>query len=108
MVRHLVASLAALSLAVSVVPISAASVDADLLLQGGTMIEKARADGLRITADQYPYTANSFSLMDAALPEPQIEWCKRAELAKRMAAEPEFAASISPTSNATRSSATEL
>lgn len=37
MVRHLVASLAALSLAVSVVPISAASVDADLVLQGGTI-----------------------------------------------------------------------
>ncbi|NLF70384.1 MAG: D-aminoacylase [Candidatus Anammoximicrobium sp.] len=62
--------------------------------QAAAMIEKARADGLRITADQYPYTANSFSLMDAALPEPQIEWCKRAELAKRMAAEPEFAALV--------------
>ena len=37
MVRHLVASLTALGLAVSVVPVSAASVDADLVLQGGTI-----------------------------------------------------------------------
>ena len=29
------------------------------------MVEKARAQGLKITADQYPYTANSFSLVDA-------------------------------------------
>lgn len=58
------------------------------------MIEKARAEGLKITADQYPYTANSFSLMDATLPEAEIQWCKRADLGKRMAGEPEFAALV--------------
>ena len=35
------------------------------------MIEKARAGGMKITADQYPYTANSFSLADATLPAPK-------------------------------------
>ncbi|NUQ61184.1 MAG: D-aminoacylase [Pirellulales bacterium] len=54
------------------------------------LIEKARAEGLRITADQYPYTANSFSLADATLPAAQIQWCKPSDLGKRMAGEPEF------------------
>ncbi|HUT57606.1 MAG TPA: D-aminoacylase [Phycisphaerae bacterium] len=58
------------------------------------MIEKARAQGLKITADQYPYTANSFSLADATLPDAQIQWCKRADLGKRMASEPEFSALV--------------
>jgi N-acyl-D-amino-acid deacylase len=58
------------------------------------LIEKARAQGLKITADQYPYTANSFSLVNATLPEEQVQWCKRTELAKRMAADPEFAALV--------------
>ena len=58
------------------------------------MIEKARAQGRKITADQYPYTANSFSLMDGTLPENQIQWCKRHELGKRMAENPEFAALV--------------
>ena len=58
------------------------------------MIEKARAEGLKITADQYPYTANSFSLVNATLPEDQIQWCKRADLAKRMASDAEFAALV--------------
>ena len=49
---------------------------------------------MRITADQYPYTANSFSLTDATLPAPQIQWCKRSELGKRMASDPEFAALV--------------
>lgn len=56
-------------------------------------IEKARAGGLKITADQYPYTANSFSLADAALPDSHVRW-SRADLAKRMADEPEFAALV--------------
>ena len=58
------------------------------------LIEKARGEGLRVTADQYPYTANSFSLADATLPAPQIQWCKRADLDKRMAGEPEFSALV--------------
>ena len=58
------------------------------------MIEKARAQGLKITADQYPYTANSFSLADATLPDAQIQWCKRADLGKRMASEPAFSALV--------------
>ena len=62
--------------------------------QAAAMIEQARAQGLKITADQYPYTANSHSLADAVLPEAEIEWCKRADLAKRMAGDPEFAALV--------------
>jgi N-acyl-D-amino-acid deacylase len=58
------------------------------------MIEKARAQGLKITADQYPYTANSHSLADATLPGPEIQWCKRADLGKRMASDPAFAALV--------------
>ena len=54
------------------------------------MIEKARAAGLAITADQYPYTANSFSLADATLPDSLVRW-SRTDLARRMASEPEFA-----------------
>ncbi len=62
--------------------------------KAAVMIEEARAEGLSITADQYPYTANSFSLADATLPDGQILWCKRAEIIKRMASEPEFAALV--------------
>lgn len=58
--------------------------------EAATMIEKARAEGLTITADQYPYTANSFSLADATLPDTQVRW-SRADLTQRMANEPEFA-----------------
>jgi len=58
------------------------------------MIDKARAEGLKITADQYPYTACSYSLANAALPEAEIQWCKRAELGKRMASQPEFNALV--------------
>ncbi|MCX6906770.1 MAG: D-aminoacylase, partial [Verrucomicrobia bacterium] len=58
------------------------------------MIEKARAEGLKITADQYPYTANSFSLVNATLPEAEIQWCKREDLGKRMASATEFAALV--------------
>jgi len=57
------------------------------------MIEKARAQGLAISADQYPYTANSFSLANATLPDARVRW-SRADLAKRMASEPEFAALV--------------
>jgi len=53
-------------------------------------IEKARAEGLKITADQYPYTANSYSLADAVLPEAKLQWCRRPELGQRMARDPAF------------------
>lgn len=46
-------------------------------------IEKARADGLKVTADQYPYTASSTSLEATLLPA----WCReggRDELKKRL------------------------
>lgn len=54
------------------------------------MIEKARAEGLKITADQYPYTASSNSLADAVLPEAKLQWCRRPELGQRMARDPAF------------------
>ena len=56
-------------------------------------IEKARAAGLTITADQYPYTANSFSLANATLPDARVRW-SRADLTKRMESEPEFNALV--------------
>jgi N-acyl-D-amino-acid deacylase len=37
------------------------------------LIEDARRDGLRITADQYPYTASSTSIMAMLLPEEERE-----------------------------------
>ncbi len=46
-------------------------------------IEKAQADGLKVTADQYPYTASSTSLEATLLPA----WCReggRDELRKRL------------------------
>jgi N-acyl-D-aspartate/D-glutamate deacylase len=58
------------------------------------LIDKARAQGLKITVDQYPYTANSHSLADAALPDAEIEWCRRAELGKRLVGDPRFAALV--------------
>ena len=61
--------------------------------EAAAMIEKARAQGLAITADQYPYTANSFSLANATLPDARVRW-SRADLAKRMSSEPEFAATV--------------
>jgi N-acyl-D-aspartate/D-glutamate deacylase len=47
------------------------------------LIEKARRDGLRITADQYPYTASSTSIMAMLLPDDQREGGERAA-AKRL------------------------
>jgi len=61
--------------------------------EAAAMIEKARAQGLAVTADQYPYTANSFSLADATLPDSHVRW-SRADLAQRMADDPEFAARV--------------
>lgn len=46
-------------------------------------IEKAREDGIKVTADQYPYTASSTSLEATLLPA----WCReggREELKKRL------------------------
>lgn len=65
-----------------------------LVRKAAELVEQARAGGARISADQYPYTANSFALTDALLPEAEIRWCKRAEIAGRMAADPEFAALV--------------
>jgi len=61
--------------------------------KAAAMIDKARAQGLAITADQYPYTANSFSLANATLPDSRVRW-SRGDLARRMASEPEFAALV--------------
>jgi len=65
-----------------------------LVRKAAALIEEARSKGLKVTADQYPYTANSFSLMDALLPEEQIEWCKRTEINARMSRDPGFAALV--------------
>jgi N-acyl-D-amino-acid deacylase len=62
--------------------------------KAAALIEEARAQGLAITADQYPYTANSFSLADATLPDAEIQGCSRADLLPRMANEPEFDALV--------------
>lgn len=56
------------------------------------IIEKARSEGKRVTADQYPYTASSTSLEATLLPD----WARaggRSELKKRLD-EPETAARI--------------
>jgi N-acyl-D-aspartate/D-glutamate deacylase len=58
------------------------------------LIEKARAQGMQVTVDQYPYTANSFGLHDAVLPDRAIQGCPRSKIIARMGAEPEFAALI--------------
>ena len=58
------------------------------------IIEKARAAGTTVTADQYPYTANSFSLVNATLPNSEIQGCPRNKLCERMACNPEFAARV--------------
>jgi N-acyl-D-aspartate/D-glutamate deacylase len=42
------------------------------------MIEQARREGLRITADQYPYTASSTSIMAFLLPDAEREGGERA------------------------------
>jgi N-acyl-D-aspartate/D-glutamate deacylase len=42
------------------------------------LIEKAREEGLRITADQYPYTASSTSIMAMLLPDEEREGGERA------------------------------
>jgi N-acyl-D-aspartate/D-glutamate deacylase len=47
------------------------------------LIEKARADGLKITADQYPYTASSTSIMAMLLPDEEREGGQR-ETVKRL------------------------
>ncbi|MDY0169083.1 MAG: D-aminoacylase [Thermoguttaceae bacterium] len=62
--------------------------------KAAAMIEKARDEGMAITADQYPYTANSFSLADATVPDTEIQGCPRAEIIKRMESDPEFAALV--------------
>jgi N-acyl-D-amino-acid deacylase len=56
------------------------------------LIEKAQHDGLKITADQYPYTASSTSIMAMLLPESEreggekatAERLKNADQAKRL------------------------
>lgn len=50
------------------------------------LIEKAQHDGLKITADQYPYTASSTSIMAMLLPDDEREGGEKAT-AKRLANE---------------------
>ncbi len=50
------------------------------------LIEKAQAEGIKITADQYPYTASSTSIMAMLLPDEEREGGGRAT-AKRLADE---------------------
>ncbi len=57
------------------------------------MIDKARHDGVRVTADQYPYAASSPGLESTVLPDDAIPGGRR-NLAKRMAQDPELAKSI--------------
>ena len=52
-------------------------------------IERARADGLKITADQYPYAASSTGLDSTLLPDAALPG-GRANLQKRMAVDPEL------------------
>jgi N-acyl-D-amino-acid deacylase len=47
------------------------------------LIEKAQRDGIKITADQYPYTASSTSIMAMLLPDEEREGGERAT-AKRL------------------------
>src|SRR6476646_1997393 len=47
------------------------------------LIEKAQHDGIKITADQYPYTASSTSIMAMLLPDNEREGGERAT-AKRL------------------------
>jgi len=53
------------------------------------LIEQARAEGLRVTADQYPYTASSTGLSSTVLPESRIPGGRK-DVHKRMAADPQL------------------
>ncbi len=64
-----------------------------LVRQAAQLIEAARSQGLKITADQYPYTASSTSLTATTLPDGKIPG-GTAKLASRMAADPELAAKV--------------
>ena len=57
------------------------------------LIEQARAKGFRVTADQYPYTANQHDLMSATLPDTEIPG-GRQNLRKRMAGDPQLVATV--------------
>lgn len=61
--------------------------------QAAEMIEKARGEGVKVTADQYPYTASSTSLTSTTMPDDQIPG-GRANLARRMAADAKLAAQV--------------
>lgn len=54
------------------------------------MIEKARHDGVRVTADQYPYAASSTGLESTVLPDDEIPGGRR-DLARRMPQDPDLA-----------------
>ncbi len=64
-----------------------------LVRQAAQLIEAARSQGLKITADQYPYTASSTSLTATTLPDDRIPG-GTANLASRMAADPELTAKV--------------
>jgi len=56
-------------------------------------IEQARGEGLKVTADQYPYTASSTGLVTTVLPDDEIPE-GRHDLSPRMARDPELAALV--------------
>jgi N-acyl-D-aspartate/D-glutamate deacylase len=57
------------------------------------LIDEARQDGLRVTADQYPYVATSTSLSATLFPATKIPG-GLVDLAKRMEADPELLRSV--------------
>ncbi len=61
--------------------------------EAARMIEEARTHGIRVTADQYPYTASSTGLVSTTLPDDKIPGGRK-DLAKRMAADPDLAAEV--------------
>ncbi len=64
-----------------------------LVRQAAGMIEQARTQGVRITADQYPYTASSTSMASTVIPDDKIPG-GRAKLAARMEADANFKAQV--------------
>jgi N-acyl-D-aspartate/D-glutamate deacylase len=57
------------------------------------MIEQARREGVRVTADQYPYAASSTGLESTVLPDDAIPGGRR-DLAKRMSQDPKLAKQV--------------
>lgn len=57
------------------------------------LVDQARAEGLTVTADQYPYTASSTSMSGTLLPDTQIPG-GRADVVRRMAGNTELTAVV--------------